>query len=230
MDTKITERFDQFDQKQASFEKKLESFEQKQASFEKKLESFEQKLESFDQKQASFEKKLESIEQKQASFEKNQTYLQKTMEKNHSEVSKVLTVHSRMLMNMAAGMGINFERYNADWLKKYLRDTIGKDVDVFVGYQELDKHKEIHENNTRVEIDIFVDEPFIIGEATTYLGENEWQKIINFHKIGEWLGRKYDEKPRMLLFCMAIHPKLRSQVEDYCKAHGIELFCQIKSS
>ncbi len=102
-----------------------------------------------------FGKYQEIMTKKQEEFEMKLISLGKTMKQNHAQSSKVQTEHSRILMQMAAGMGSNFEKYNADWLKKYLRAITGNnDLEIHVGYKELDINKEIHQNNTRVEIDL----------------------------------------------------------------------------
>jgi hypothetical protein len=161
-------------------------------------------------------------------FESRMETIERQMKKNHVEVSKVLNQHTRIMTNMSAGMGRQFEKYNAEWVKKNVFDTVGKNVEVFIGRVEMDLERKIHSDTTQVEIDIFVPEPFIVGEATTYLGKDEWNKIKKFHQVGKWLEHRYNGKPRMMLFCMSIHSELEQRVKEYCEAHGIELVCSIK--
>ena len=125
-------------------------------------------------------------------------------------------------------MGVSFERYNAAWLKRLVKETLGQTIRVEVGRKEKDLLQEIHSSSTEVEIDLWVDKPFVIGEATTFLGPKEMAKIEKFVKIGQWISKRYGKEPKLYLFCMGIHSDIVEVARTYCRENGVVLVCQVE--
>jgi hypothetical protein len=78
--------------------------------------------------------------------------------------------------------GINFEAFNASWLKHHLESEGFKNVDLRLRFKQ--GHLEgVFGKDREIEIDILSFKPFLIAEATTYLSKKEFPKIERFAQV-----------------------------------------------
>ena len=90
------------------------------------------------------------------------------------------------LVARTRGMGRHFESYNATWVERYIEDVTGNAIDIKMGKTFQDPENIVNEKSEQFELDIYFknDDTLIIGEATTFLEQDEFDKV----KVMEILG------------------------------------------
>ncbi|EPZ34045.1 hypothetical protein O9G_003765 [Rozella allomycis CSF55] len=131
-----------------------------------------------------------------------------------------------MLCEITQGLGHRFEQYNAEWIRQYFRVQGYGDIDLIVNRREADLMHEVNEKGSEFEIDIMCFEPFLICEATSYLKEDEVEKVDKFVKIGQVMRKRYMKKPEMFFFALAVEPRIKEEVKMICAKNNIKLVTQ----
>lgn len=133
---------------------------------------------------------------------------------------------SRKSLEMAAGMGVNFERSTAVWVEALLlaEDPALGQVKLEHRKKFADKAMTVNPKSQEFEVDLFSMEPGVIVEATTYLRREERDKCEKLVRIRDFLEREFYPKHfRVFLACVAVDPEISKEVEDFCRVNGIEL-------
>jgi hypothetical protein len=65
------------------------------------------------------------------------------------------------------------------------------EANVMIGMKFPDLNRIVNEKSTEIEINIFCDNPFLIGEATTFLRHTEMDKVAKLLRVHDFLGRQF---------------------------------------
>lgn len=86
----------------------------------------------------------------------------------------------------------------------------------------VDHKMTVHKNSTDVEVDLFSEEPLIIGEVTGAIIERE--KIEQFIRKIQFLEAKFKKEATLkIVVTYRIHSRLSKEIRELLKKEGIEL-------
>ena len=84
---------------------------------------------------------------------------------------------------------LNFEKFNAAWIKRELKQKGLNPTSIEVGYRLADVNGYVNPGSTEFELDIYCAKPLVIGEATTFLKRTELNKLESLVRKADFLGK-----------------------------------------
>jgi hypothetical protein len=121
-------------------------------------------------------------------------------------------------------LGIRCDGFNAAWLQRMLAARGHPDAMVERRVMVADPERTVHSHASTVEIDLFCRDPLVIVEATTFLGEQELDKVHKFARLGALIAKREGKFPEMLFCTFGVHPSISSSVAKFCIENNIDLF------
>ena len=79
--------------------------------------------------------------------------------------------------------------------------------------------------NKEIEIDIYCIDPLVIAECTSFLKENELEKVRRFVKTKDFVHELVGREPKSYFFCYSIADSILKQVVDLLADANIDLIC-----
>jgi hypothetical protein len=145
-------------------------------------------------------------------------------ENRFSYLEKEMKSSRRMLAQIASGLGTDFEKFNAQWVRFYLKKQgFPSDKKLTIRHKEKDLKKEVHPKSSEFEVDIVCWEPFLVVEATSYLGESEFQKLDDFLKKVYFMEKRYEMPAEKIVCCLAVDSTVKQKVDSFCANNGVTL-------
>ncbi|MEM3693109.1 MAG: hypothetical protein QXI39_03715 [Candidatus Bathyarchaeia archaeon] len=147
--------------------------------------------------QARLERRVSSLEKSVSSLEKSVSSLESAMVSGFGELRKLA--------------GISFQEFIRKFLTVRLRKAgeIPEEAELVRGFVDGE------------EINIFLEEPLIVGEATSYAeSEEEIKKLLRKAGIAK---AKYSKEPRKLLVILASEREAAREMRRIAEEEGVEL-------
>jgi len=141
------------------------------------------------------------------------------------EVRQLRVDYSRLVKYVRAGFGdlsralrVTFEDHSASFLEVLLEE---------MGYPEAKVGRKVlvHDGEA-VEINLFCEDPLVVGEATVSVGsvEEAEREVDKLLKRVEVVEKKYGKRPLLVVLSVArTAPGVSERLEDLAKKHGIKL-------
>ncbi len=95
-------------------------------------------------------------------------------------------------------------------------------------YNNVNKHDRVNEKTTEFEVDIYVENPFVIAECTKQV--NKIEKVQKLKRIQEFFIREKKQTASLYFFTYSIIDDIKENVENYCRENGITLLTQKEES
>ncbi len=175
---------------------------------DKRLEQVDKRLEQVDKRLEQVDKRFEQVDKRFDEMQKNMDY-------------KFDKVFSRF-DDLSMSLGHDFEEFNSLWLQEYL---------MVQGFQKLDIKKKtfydkdysVFPDNKDIEIDIFNDDPLIIGEVTAIT--KTIAKVNIFLKKIKFIEKLFEEKAHTRLFITyAFKPEISDEAISLLEKNEVKLF------
>ncbi|MEM3028062.1 MAG: hypothetical protein QW220_04975 [Candidatus Bathyarchaeia archaeon] len=154
--------------------------------------------------QARLERRVSSLEKSVSSLEKSVSSLEKSV----SSLESAMVSGFGELRKLA---GISFEEFIRKFLTVRLRKAgeIPEEAELVRGFVDGE------------EINIFLEEPLIVGEATSYAeSEEEIKKLLRKARIAK---AKYSKEPRKLLVILVSEREAAREMRRIAEEEGVEL-------
>jgi len=220
------EDFKQFlEQSRTQFDNLIQKMDQR---FEEINQRFEEVNKRFEEINLRFEEVNQRFEEVNKRFEKNDERFDNLilqMNQRFEEIDKRfenLTFYiDRRFNELAAGYGGTFEGFNKTILRKILEER-GIPIKAFnvTPIHFDDPERTVHEDNTDVEINIFNEDPPIIGEVTSSLVEIEKLKIF-IRKI-QFIEERFNKEFKHFFIALYIDDKIQKDAKNLFKQYAIE--------
>ena len=155
-------------------------------------------------------------------FEENREETNKRFEAIDQRFEILTSYIDRRFKELALGYGGTFEGFNKTILKKILAER-GIPIQAFnvTPLHFQDSAKIVHSNTTDVEINIFNENPPIIGEVTSSLVDFEDLNIF-IRKI-QFIEKKYKKKFQRFFITLYIDDKIKEPCQALFKKYAIEV-------
>jgi hypothetical protein len=118
-------------------------------------------------------------------------------------------------------LGHDFEEFNSLWLQDYLRVQ---------GFPKLkitkvtiyDENYEVFSDSTEVELDVFNEKPFIIGEITAITKNID--KVILFLRKVEFMKKRNKAEPQLFYVTYGFKPQIRDKALELLEKANVKVF------
>ncbi|MBD3189472.1 MAG: hypothetical protein GF308_02460 [Candidatus Heimdallarchaeota archaeon] len=142
----------------------------------------------------------------------------KTVDQRFEQMDKKV---DRGFAELSLGFGINFEDLSQVIVKKIMAIQ-GIKLPKLERKSFVDHKMTVHKDSTDVEVDLFSEEPLIIGEVTGSIIERD--KIERFIRKIQFLEEKFKKKATLkIVVTYRIHSSLSKEIREMLKKEGIEL-------
>jgi hypothetical protein len=185
---------------------------------ETRLDSLESKVDSLDSKVDSFERgvniRLTSLESKFDSLQVGFIDLSK----------QVLGIKSH-LENVTRGLGFSMESYSAAWLIELLRSRGIQNPEGKVIWSRKWKLPEgipDRKKGDEIEIDLFIEDPLIVVEVTSFLDQDEISKLKRLQQNRQFIESLFGKKAECFFACYDIDATVKPEAEAFAAEHGIK--------
>lgn len=135
------------------------------------------------------DQKLNAVE---SSINRNVKSVEHNLNERISQLDKNLTseieLNRALTSRLRAGLGTGLEKLFSQWLKRVLvneRGLTGFTIKNDVYFP--DPKRIINPGSTQFEVDVVVDDPYIIAECTSFVTDKELEKVKKFVRIRNFL-------------------------------------------
>lgn len=117
--------------------------------------------------------------------------------------------------------GGSFDKFNAAWIEKYLK-CLYPNADIQFNKMFKDKNEMVSQTNEIFEVDVFVEKPLIIAEATSFFTEADLPKLEKLFKIKRFFKKEHGtEVDETYFFTNDIQDSLENKVRLFCTENEI---------
>jgi len=205
---RILRRLKKHDEK---FEKLLESLNRHEAQLVKLREDMNAGFKRHDEELAKlredFNKMLSAIVQ----IQEEQKRLREGYERLERDLKGLEGGMLKGFADMSKFAGVNFE----DFVRSFLTEFLRRSGEIPEG-AELKKAVVDGE-----EIDIFLEDPLIVGEVTAYADSVD--EIMKLLRKAELVKSKYSREPRKMMVALNVKRDVVKEIERIAKERGVEL-------
>lgn len=184
---------------------------------EQKLHQIRAGLLTTGQLECALERLCERLDERDIRIESNLRKLDRRISMLQSESQNL----KKILAHVTAGLGLKFESFNRAWLNHFLEQRGLSMANIKQGHRERNVA-----GWREVEIDLFSKNPAFIVECTSFIDRNEMPKVQKVHKIRDALGSRYGIKFDAYVVALAVHKRIRNELDQYCKSNSIHLITQ----
>ena len=145
----------------------------------------------------------------------------KNIKKLKDETTKIERCINKQFDYLKRGMGTDLEKFNSSWVEMHIKELFEMDsINIINGKKFEDPNNIVNQKSKEFELDIYCENPLIIGECTTFLYSDEFDKVKKLTRVREYFG-----KPECLLFYFAyeISPDIEESVKEFCEKENIKL-------
>lgn len=184
---------------------------------EQKLHQIRSGILTATQLECALERLCERLDERDLRIESHLKKLDRRISMLQSESQNLKNI----LSHVTAGLGIKFENFNRAWLNHFLEQKGLSMANIKQGHRERNVA-----GWPEVEIDLFSKDPAFIVECTSFIDRNEMPKVQKVHKIRDALGSRYGIKFDAYVVALAVHRRIRAELDQYCKNNSIHLITQ----
>ena len=183
------------------------------------IKRFEAMQKQMDERFEAMQKQMdERFEESKRRFEA----MQKQIDERFAAVDERFDRIDRRLDEFSLALGHDFEEFNSYWLETFLIER---------GYPKIrvqkrhfyDKDYSVFPDSNDVEIDLFNEDPLVIGEVTAIV--RSITKVTVFLRKLKFLEDLFERKAEYKVFITyLVEPEIREEIERLLKKHGVQLF------
>ena len=233
------------------FDKQLEAsnkrFEEQRADFNKRFEENDKRLEElrndFNKRFEENDKRLEELrndfnkrfEENDLKLEKLRIDTNKRFEENGKRLDALIAkldkrfdgVDRRIdklydrVQEMSIAFGHDFEEFNTLWMNDFLRAQGYKNIrlerKIFI-----DEEYVVNDATKNVEIDIFNEDPLVIGEVTSVV--KNLSKVTKFIRKVKFLSSKFGEPVSVIFITYGFKPDIRDDALRVLQNNNVKTF------
>jgi len=189
-------------------------WEESNRRWEELREDFRERTKIVDKRFEQVDKRFEQVDKRFEQVDKRFEQVDKRFDQMDEKIDKGFA-------ELSLGFGMNFEDLSQAIVKKIM-DVLGIKLPKLEKRRFVDQKMTVHMNSTDVEVDLFSEEPLIIGEVSGSITELE--KIERFIRKIHFLEEQFKKKATLkIIITYRIHPKLSNKVRAILKKEGIEL-------
>jgi hypothetical protein len=128
------------------------------------------------------------------------------------------------LSKIGARLGVKLEGFSRALIREFLsRNKMGKSrprrLVIF------DEEGKVFGQPDRIEIDIFIQKPLVVGEITSFL--NEKDKLYNFDRKVKLLQERFKKEAKLkFIACLDVDPDVKKEVYRLAKRLGIKILVE----
>ncbi len=155
---------------------------------------------------SDFQKALEAIDKRFEKFE----------DKMDTQFNKVFS----RLDELSESFGHDFEEFNSYWLETFLEGQGYPKIDI-KKKTFFDQQYEVFPNSKDVEIDLFNEEPLVIGEVTAIVKRID--KITTFLRKVAFIEKRFGKADHKLFITYVIESTIREEALELLEEAGIDI-------
>jgi len=214
------------------FDKQLEAsnkrFEEQRADFNKRFEENDKRLEElrndFNKRFEENDLKLEKLRiDTNKRFEENGKRLDALiakLDKRFDGVDRRIDKLYDRVQEMPIAFGHDFEEFNTLWMNDFLRAQGYKNIrlerKIFI-----DEEYVVNDATKNVEIDIFNEDPLVIGEVTSVVN---FFKVTKFIRKVKFLSSKFGEPVSVIFITYGFKPDIRDDALRVLQNNNVKTF------
>jgi len=201
----------------AGFKRHDEILERHDEEMAKLREDFNKMLSAIVQiqeEQRKLREGYERLEKRVGSLEEGQVRLEERMDSLERGLEGLERGMMKGFADLSKFAGVNFE----DFVRSFLTEFLRKSGEIPEG-AELKKAVVDGE-----EINIFLEDPLIVGEVTAYADSVE--EIVKLLRKAELVRAKYSREPRKIMVALNVKRGVLKEIERIVKERGVELMVE----
>ncbi len=196
----------------------LEEIKQLRIESNQRFETLQEQMDKrFEQVDKRFEALIAEMNKRFEQVDKRFEQVNKRFEQGDYKFDKVF----QRLDDMSTAFGHDFEEFNSLWLQEYL---------IAQGYPKLtikkrtfvDQNYEVFPDSTDVEVDVYNEEPLVIGEVTAIT--RNIAKITIFMRKVQFLKKMKGKEPKVFCVTYGFHPKIRDEALRLLEEARVKVF------
>ena len=222
-------RFEELiDNMKRRFEESNKRYEQLRDDMNRRFEAVDKRFEElittmnkrFEESNKRYEELREDMNRRFEAVDKRFEELIATMNKRFEEVQEQFRKVFRRLDILSEAFGHDFEEFNSYWLETFL---------VKQGYPRIEIKKktfydpdyEVFTHSKNVEVDLFNEDPLVIGEVTAIVREID--KINTFLRKVRFLEKRFGPAKYKLFITYAVLPEIRDEAITLLEKANIDI-------
>ncbi len=223
MQKQMDERFDESNRRFEAMQKQMdERFTAMQKQMDERFDESNRRFEVL-QKQMDerFTAMQKQMDERFAAVDKRFESMLNAMKDGFAKMDKRMGSLERRMEEISHALGHDFEEFNREWLRAFLNKNGIPDVEIRKRHF-VDRNHEVFPDTTDVEIDLFNEEPLLVGEVTAIVRSLEKVEIfLRKVKFIEGLyGRPAEQK---LFITYYIEPQILSDVIKKLSEAGVRI-------
>ena len=163
----------------------------------------------------------EHIEESKRRFEAMQKQIDERFDAIQKQIDRRFDLVFKRFDELSIALGHDFEEFNSYWLETFLVEQ-GYPKVAIEKRHFVDLHYRVFPGSKDVEIDLFNEDPFVIGEVTAFVRSID--KITVFLRKIEFLEAEMGEPAKYKLFITyGIAPAIREEAMRLLENAGVKL-------
>jgi hypothetical protein len=140
------------------------------------------------------------------------------------KIEETLSHHFKYMKNISLGLGRSLEAYTGGWLAEMLRSRGIENPEslIYQSYKCQKPGKGEGSESSEIEIDLFVKDPFIVAEVTSFLDEKELLKLYQLQENREFLESCFGKRAECYFACYDISKAIKEEAEAYAAKYDIK--------
>ena len=199
------------------FEAVDKRFEAVDKRFEELIDTMNKRFEAVDKRFEAMDKRFEQLID---TMNKRFEAVDKRFEEQEKRVDRRFDKVFARLDDMSASFGHDFEEFNSYWLQTFLVEQ---------GYPKIkiqkksfyDERYEVFPDSKEVEIDLFNEDPLVVGEVTAVVRNID--KVTTFIRKVKFIENKFGPAKYKLFITYAIHPEILDEAIKLLEEENIKV-------
>ncbi len=235
MQQQIDRRFEESDKRfEAMQQESRERFETMQQQIDRRFEESDKRFEAMQQESRErFETMQQQIDRRFEESRKRFEAMQQQIDRRFEESDKRFEAMQQQIDRrfdkvferfdeLSLALGHDFEEFNSYWLETFLLEQGYPKVAIKKRHL-FDKNYTVFPNSKDVEVDLFNEEPLVIGEVTAIVRSID--KVTVFLKKIKFIEKELEREAEYKIFITyAIDPEIREEAVRLLKEGGVTLF------
>ncbi|MHA1686083.1 MAG: hypothetical protein ACTSYD_06690 [Candidatus Heimdallarchaeaceae archaeon] len=198
-----------FEESNKRYEELREDMNKRFEAVDKRFEAvdkrFEELIESMNKRFEAVDKRFEAVDKR---FEELIESMNKRFEEQDNRIDRRFDKVFERLDELSSALGHDFEEFNSYWLQTFLEE---------LGYPRIKIQKkvfydgdyEVFPDRKEVEVDLFNEDPLVIGEVTAIVRRID--KVTTFLRKISFLEKKFGPAKYKIFITYAIKPEIRDE-------------------
>lgn len=119
-------------------------------------------------------------------------------------------------------MGDGIEQMSSKWLQALMKERGILNPPIVVNQKFNDPEGKIHPGTKEVEVDVFCLDPPVLVECTTFLRYDEYEKLVNFWKIKQFLEERFGKSFEAYFVTFGISDEIKEKSYELMEKYNIK--------